>query len=205
VLTTTRSARRRLDLSRPVPRELILDCIRIAQQAPTGSDQQGWRWVVVTDAATKLALAELYRRGANEYLTSTMGTVMPDLPAKAQRIKDSADHLAAHMHGVPALVVACIKGRVEGQTNATAAAFYGSIFPAVWSFMLAARARGLGTSITTSHLLHEAAAAELLGIPADVTQVALLPLAYFTGDSFRPAERPPAEWITSWDHWGNKE
>lgn len=208
LLTHTRAVRKRLDLTRPVPRELILECIRIAQQAPTGSDRQGWRWVVVTDPDVKAGLADIYRRGAATYL-ATSGDV-PDgvLDGTAARIKASSEHLEAHLHEVPALVVPCIKGRVDAGPHAPApallASHYGSIFPAVWSYMLAARNRGLGTSLTTVHLFHEREAAELLGIPADVTQVGLIPTAYFVGETFRQAERPPAEWITSWDRWGNK-
>ncbi|MGD9792691.1 MAG: nitroreductase family protein [Acidimicrobiia bacterium] len=204
VLTTTRAVRRRLDLSREVPREVIVDCIRISQQAPTGSDMQGWRWIVVTDPEVKAKLADIYRDGGSDYFADAAKLAAESGSAKVQRIYESAQFLSANLHNVPALVVPCIKGRIEGQSNAWASGFYGSIFPAVWSFMLAARSRGLGSSLTTVHLFKEADAAELLGIPADVTQVGLVPLAYFTGDDFKPAARPPAEWITSWDRWGNK-
>jgi nitroreductase len=202
LLTTTRSVRRRLDLDRPVPDELLLECVRISQQAPTGSDLQGWRWLLVTDPERKAALAELYRRGTERYLSEH---AMPiDLDDKATRIKRSSDHLADNLHRVPVLAVPCIKGRVEGRANIDAAILYGSIFPAVWSFMLAARARRLGTSLTTSHLYFEREAGELLGIPSGVTQVGLVPVAFYTGDTFRPVDRPPAAWITSWDQWGEK-
>lgn len=204
VLTTTRAVRRRLDLTRDVPRETIVDCIRISQQAPTGSDMQGWRWIVVTDPEVKAKLADIYRDGGSDYFADAAKIAADSGSAKVQRIYESAQFLSANLDKVPALVVPCIKGRIEGQSNAWASGFYGSIFPAVWSFMLAARARGLGSSLTTVHLFKEADAAELLGIPADVTQVGLVPLAYFTGDDFKPATRPPAEWITSWDRWGNK-
>lgn len=202
VLRTTRSVRRRLDLDRPVPEELLLDCIRISQQAPTGSDRQSWRWVLVTDEALKAKLANVYRRGARRVLTDRPPPEILD--DKGARILRSSEHLADNLHRVPVLAVPCIKGRLETADTFEAATFYGSIFPAVWSFMLAARVRGLGTSLTTSHLHFEQEVSEMLGIPSDVTQIAIIPVAYYTGERFHPADRSPAEWITSWNQWGNK-
>jgi nitroreductase len=203
LLTTTRAVRRRLDLATPVPRELVVECIRIAQQAPTGGNRQSWHWVVVTDPAKRAALAELYRDAAGTYFEHQVARLAGSTGVRAQtaRVYDSAIHLREHLHEVPVHVVPCLAGRVDGTPNATAAGFYGSILPAVWSFMLAARSRGLGTAWTTLHLQHEAAAAELLGIPTGVTQVALIPVAYFTGRDFDPAARPPVEEIVSWDTW----
>jgi nitroreductase len=198
LLATTRSVRRRLDLTRPVPRELILDCIRLAVQAPTGGNLQGWRWLVVDDPDTKQALGDLYRRTGDSYLASYEREGMA---AQTNRVLDSSQHLAAVMGDVPAMVIPCIKGRVNDPAPVSAASFYGSIIPAIWSFQLAARSRGLGTCFTTLHLAHEADAAELLGIPDGVTQVALVPVAYFTGDDFKPATRGPVERITYFNHW----
>jgi len=198
LLTTTRAVRRRLDLDRPVPRELILDCIAIAQQAPTGGNSQGWGFVVVTDEDKRARLAELYRRTSDTYLRAAGERAADE---QTSRVYGSAVHLADVLHRVPVHVIPVIRGRVDGQPNAVAAGLYGSIIPAAWSFMLAARARGLGTAWTTLHLPHEKEAAELLGLPSDYTQVALIPTAYFTGTTFQPAQRPPASTITHWDTW----
>jgi nitroreductase len=198
LLTTTRAVRRRLDLDREVPRELILECIAIAQQAPTGGNSQGWGFVVVTDADKRARLAELYRRTSDSYLRAAGERANDE---QTRRVYESAVYLADELHRVPVHVIPVIQGRVDGQPNALAAGLYGSIIPAAWSFMLAARARGLGTAWTSLHLPHEQEAAELLGIPSDYTQVALIPTAYYTGTSFKPAWRPPAASITHWDAW----
>lgn len=198
LLTTTRAVRRRLDLDRPVAHQLILECVGIAQQAPTGGNRQGWGFVVVTDEAKRARLADLYRSAGADYLRTLRAKA--DDPQTA-RVYDSAIHLADVLHRVPVHVIPVIRGRSEAQSPMAAASMYGSIIPAVWSFMLAARARGLGTTLTTLHLLHEQEAAALLGIPADHTQVGLVPVAHYTGDTFRRAERPPPETITHWDGW----
>ncbi len=198
LLCTTRSVRRRLDLRRAVPREVLLDCIRLAVQAPTGGNAQTWRWLVVDDAGTRTALADIYRRMADRYLGSYRSGDMTD---QTQRVLDSAEHLTTMLQDVPAMVIPCIKGRLADASSVTAASFYGSIIPAVWSFQLALRSRGLGSCFTTLHLAHEAEARELLGIPDDVTQVALLPVGYTIGDDFSPAARGPVEHITYWNRW----
>lgn len=198
LLATTRSVRLRLDLGRPVDPAVVLECLRLAVQAPTASNTQRWRFVVVTDAGKRAALAELYRRGGEEYLRRAAA----DSEGQTRRVYRSAVHLAEHLHEVPVHVIPCLLGRVDGATNAEAAAFYGSILPAAWSFMLALRSRGLGAAWTTLHLRHEQEAAALLGIPPDVSQVALLPVAHTTGGDFRPAERPPVETVTYLDAWG---
>src|SRR6266516_4270323 len=178
LLTTTRSVRRRLDCSRPVEPEVI---------------RQGWHFVVVTDAEKRQALGDIYRRGFAIYrnLPSAAGKLFADDPHRApiqQRVMDSAEYLAAHMHEVPALVIPCINGRFEGLPIMQQAGLWGSILPATWSFILAARARGLGTSWTTIHLFFEQEAAELLGIPyTEVTQAALIPVAYTKSIDFTPA------------------
>ena len=201
LLATTRAVRRRLDLDRPVPRDVVLECLRLAVQAPTASNAQQWRWLVVDDPETRRALGDLYKRMADRYLRAYD---VPGATAQTERVLSSANYLADIMADVPMLVVPCIKGRLEHTAPALAAGFYGSIFPAVWSFQLALRSRGLGTCLTTLHLAHEAEAAELLGIPDDVTQVALLPVAYTTGGDFSPAARPPVERITYWNRWPDR-
>jgi nitroreductase len=200
VLTTTRSVRRRLDLSRPVEPEVIEECLRLAIQAPTGGNSQGWRWIVVTDAELRLRLAELYRDIATPYLAAGLDQGGPP-SAQQQRVVDSAKYLADVLHEVPVHVIPCLYGELEGVPNWAAAGAYGSILPAVWSFQLALRSRGLGSVLTTLHLPHADRAAELLGIPAGVTQCALVPVAYFTGDDFKPAARRPMEEVTYWNGW----
>jgi len=206
LLSTTRAVRKRLDLGRPVEPEVIEDCLRLAIQAPTGSNSQGWRWIVVTDAEKRAGLAEIYRKGFYPYREAQTAAAptagIPTATAQMARVADSADYLAAHLHEVPVHVIPCIGGReLAAAGNANAAGIYGSIFPAVWSFQLALRSRGLASSLTTLHLVHEAEAAELLGIPDDYLQVALLPVAYFTGEDFKPATRKPIERLTSWNTW----
>jgi len=198
LLATTRSVRRRLDLERPVERDVVLDCIRLAVQAPTGGNAQGWRWLVIDDQETKHALGELYQRMATRYLGSYRSGQTTE---QTTRVLDSADYLATVLGRVPVLVVPCIKGRLADTSPVSAASFYGSIIPAVWSFQLALRSRGLGSCFTTLHLAHEAEARDLLGIPDDITQTALLPVAYTTGGEFSPAERGPVEHITYWNRW----
>jgi len=204
LLTTTHSVRKRLDLTRAVEPEVIQHCIEIALHAPTGGNRQGWHFLVVTDAAKKTEIARLY--GTSWYVynaqrrTAEGGAVDP----QTERVRDSAQYLADHMHEVPALVIPCIEGRPERPEPAAQAGLYGSILPAAWSFMLALRARGLGSAWTTLHLVYEKEVAALLNIPANITQAALLPVAYFTGDDFKPAERKPAAERTYWDGWGEQ-
>ena len=208
LLTTTRSVRKRLDFSRPVPPGLVQECIDIALQAPTGSNAQGWSFVVVTDAAKRKALADLYRQAFQFYVENPdfRATYEPqDLRAKQMpRILDSATYLAEHLHEAPVHVIPCIQGRIEQAGVVAQASVYGSILPAAWSFMLAARSRGLGSAWTTLHLISEKEAAKLLGIPDDVTQTALLPVAYFTGKDFKPANRVDPRSVTHWDAWGSR-
>jgi nitroreductase len=192
--------RKRLDLDRAVPDEPVLDCLRIAQQAPTASNSQGWHFVLVRDPDKRSGLASIFRQAQADHLAEMPAFAPPSDPQTA-RVYGSAAHLADVMHRVPLLVVPCIEGRPENLPHTYAAALYGSIYPAVWSFMLALRSRGIGSSWTSIHLRREHEAARLLCIPDDVTQVALLPVAYFTGDDFRPAARPPVETITHHDGW----
>ena len=206
LLTTTRSVRKRLDFTRPVPAELVRRCIEIALQAPTGSNQQGWSFVVVTDAAKRRALADLYRKAFQFYVENPdfrRSYEPEDLRTKQMpRILDSATYLAEHLHEAPVHVIPCVEGRIEQAGVVAQASVYGSILPAAWSFMLAARARGLGSAWTTLHLVFEQDAAKILGIPAEITQTALLPVAYFTGTDFKPATRLDTHRTIHWDAWG---
>jgi len=202
VLMTTRAVRKRLDLSRPVEREVLEECLEIAQQAPTGSNRQGWGFVVVTDPQKRAALADVYRKSWEPYSRSR--SVVPDGvdPATIDRVRDSAGYLADHFHEVPVHVIPVIHGRTDNASIVGQAGVWGSILPAAWSFMLAARARGLGTAWTTLHLRYEEEAAQILGIPyAEVMQAALIPVAYTLGTDFKPAPRTSLDSIVHWDQW----
>lgn len=200
LLTTTRAVRTRLDLERPVPREVLLDCVRIAQQAPTGSNTQTWRWVFVTDPARKQVLADFYRAAIGEYLD--LGRQPGSSPEQNSRILDSAVHLANNLERVPVLALPCVQTAITSDYGfAEFASVFGSIIPAVWSFQLALRSRGLGSCYTTFHLKYADDAARLLKLPADVSQVALLPVAYTLGTDFKRAGRPAPETIIHWDEW----
>ncbi len=199
LLSTTRAVRRRLDLSRPVDREVILDCLRLAVQAPTGGNAQDWRWLVVTDADKRSAIADIYAKAGSEYLAHAAKTA--DDP-QTRRVYESAAALTSTLADVPVHVIPCIERRFERAPLVVEATAYGSIIPAAWSFLLALRSRGLGSVWTTLHLAKEREVAELLGIPDTVTQVALFPVAYTIGTEFKPAKRPPVETITSWNTWG---
>lgn len=201
LLSTTRAVRKRLDLERPVEREVILDCIDLAQQAPTGGNRQKWHWVVVTDPEVRRELGRIYQDASAEYLANPPADA-PNLDPKQQgRVRSSSRYLRDVMPDVPALVVPCAEGDPLQMPLAGQASYYGSIIPAVWSFMLALRSRGLGSCYTTLHLNQAQRASELLGIPDGVTQVALLPVAYTKGTDFKPVKRPPVEQIVSFDTW----
>jgi nitroreductase len=204
LLTTTRSVRKRLDLERPVPLELVRECLEIALQAPSGSNRQTWHWLVVTDADQRHALGELYRRAVDAYLESpgAAGKLFSDDPERAavqERVGGSVAYLGKHMRDVPVLVVPCLQ--VARLTTGNQAGTWGSILPAVWSYMLAARVRGLGTAWTTLHLAYEDEAAQILGLPDDVRQAALVPTAYYTGTKFKPAARLPLDRVLHLDRW----
>lgn len=207
LLTTTRSVRKRLDFARPVESEIIRECLEIALQAPNGGNRQPWSFVVVTDAAKRQALGDIYRRGWALYKGLPMNapdrlSKDPERAATQLRILGSADYLAEHMHEAPVLLIPCLKGRFDNQPTPAQAGAWGSILPATWSFMLAARARGLGSSLTTVHLFFEQDAANVLGIPYDkITQTALIPIAYTLGTDFAPAPRQPLDDVLHWDTW----
>ncbi|MCU1454714.1 MAG: nitroreductase [Acidimicrobiales bacterium] len=205
LLTTTRAVRKRLDLERPVERAVIEDCVRIAQQAPSGSNRQILHFVIIDDAATKTALAAMYAR-AFDPLHGTPPVDYPSGDSREERLPavlDSALYLRQHMHEVPALVVPVAEGRIDaGDDLAWHAGRWGSVLPGVWSFMLAARLKGLGTALTTVHLAYEEEAADLLGLPyAETTQLGLLPIAYTLGTSFKPASRIDTDRVVHWNAW----
>jgi nitroreductase len=204
LLTTTRTVRRRLDLDRPVDLELIRECLTIALQAPSGSNAQRWHWVVVTGPELRARIGEVYRRACQDYLASagTAGKLFADDPERAavqQRVARSVEHLAERMGRVPVLVIPCI--RAASLPAGNQAGLWGSVLPAAWSYMLAARARGLGTAWTTLHLRHEREVAGLLGLPEDVRQAALIPTAHTIGTGFRPAARQPLDSVLHLDGW----
>ncbi len=204
LLTTTRAVRRRLDLTRPVEREVIEECIGLAQQAPSGSNAQRWHFVVVTDPVKRAQLAVLYRKGAESYFSENSPPTGGDPKREAERtrLRASARYLVDHVHEVPVHVIPCFNGRTEGLPAQAQAATWGSIVPATWSFMLALRARGLGSVYTTFHLSSEEEAARLLGIPFEqVTQAALVPVAYAKGTAFRPGPRKPLSSMIHWNGW----
>jgi nitroreductase len=201
LLTTTRSVRRRLDLTRPVEPEIILECVRLAMQAPTASNAQDWRWVVVTDADKRAAIADIYRSVGAEYLANAAST---ESDPQTRRVYQSAAGLTETLADVPVHVIPCLENRFDGSDHLVAASSWASIIPAGWSFLLALRSRGLGSVWTTMHLAKEREVGELLGIPATVTQAALFPVAYTIGTDFRPAARPPAASVTFWNTWGER-
>ncbi len=210
LLTTTRSVRKRLDLARQVEPEVIRGCLELAVQAPSASNSQNWHFVVVTDQKQRQALGEIYRKGyalyrqrvASGQPVLVSSALIPEREATLKKVRDSSKYLADHLHEVPVLLVPCIQGRVEGLPTMEQASIWGSILPATWSFMLAARAHGLGTSWTTVHLYYEQEAAEVLGIPYEkVTQAALIPVAYTLGTDFKPAPRVSLESVLHWERW----
>ncbi len=206
LLTTTRSVRKRLDLTRPVPIALVRECLQVALQAPSGGNRQDWHWVVVTEPDLRTAIAGYYREAFERYRHSRgyAGKVRGGGPAQS-RVADSAQYLAERLGEVPVHVIGCIAvgeagsdGRLPADDQA---GLWGSLLPAAWSYQLAARARGLGTAWTTLHLRHERAISELLGIPRHVRQGVLLPTAYYTGDTFRRAPRQPLDTVLHVDGW----
>ena len=209
LLTTTRSVRKRLDLTRPVPMDLITECLQIALQSPSGGNSQGWHWLVITDPETRAAIGELYRRSTERYLAARQrqaqqGGGSPPGSAAAKtmlRIRDSSAYLGQHMRDVPVQVIACIEVNAPWEADGNQAGLWGSVLPAAWSYMLAARARQLGTAWTTLHLAYEKEAADILGLPSNIRQGVLIPTAYYTGETFRPAPRRPVQEVMHLNHW----
>jgi nitroreductase len=195
LLSTTRAVRKRLDLTRPVERGLLEECLDLALQAPTGGNAQGWHFLLVTDADRKQALAGLYRKSKQENDPASV-------PPGHERLMDASAYLASHLHEVPVLVIPCIEGRTEDLPFMQQAVTWGSILPATWSFMLAARSRGLGTAWTSLHLAYERDAAAVLGIPYEqVMQVALIPVAHTICTDFKPGPRVSRDDRVHWDSW----
>jgi len=191
VLRTTRSVRRRLDFERAVSPEVIEECIDIATQAPTGIVAENWRFLVIASAEKKLAIANLYRRALDRFEA-----------ARGEVAKSTQRALADRLHEMPVLILVCGDGRPPEGSRPMQVSFYASILPAAWSLMLALRARGLGATWTSLHLVYEDEAAEALGIPEGVTQTVLLPVAYTKDAVLKPAPRKPAREVTFWDSWG---
>ena len=202
LLTTTKAVRRRLDFDRPVAREVVEDCLRLAFNAPNGSNQQVWGWVLVDDATTRAKMADLYRAGLDDHAKRDRTNEPAAAPSDA-RMSDSVLYLVDNMHRVPVLLVPTIGLRYTGDSTFALASRWGSILPAVWSFMLALRSRGMGSAWTTLHLYRDEEMAQLLGIPhPEQTQVGLFPVAYTIGTDFRPADRSRSEQRIFWNQWG---
>jgi nitroreductase len=200
LLSTTRSVRKQLDLDRPVDPALIDECIELSLQSPTGGNAQGWRWIVVTDDKLRAGLADIYRRAAGDYLEKRAAELQGSGDPQNARVYDSAAYLVDVLHRVPVHVIPCIRGRLsaDGFTNAS---MYGSILPGVWSFMLAARARNLGTVLTTLHLKLEPEAAQLLGIPDKFLQMGLIPVAHTDPAVFKPLTNRTLDGVRFLDRW----
>lgn len=219
LLTTTRAVRKRLDLTRPVDRSVIERCLEIGFQAPTGENLQAWGWVAIDDPAMRMKVAEIYRAGHETFMKleaeaqaakaaaqeahgplDRMGMEVTDVEGNA-RVIASAVYLYEHIHEVPVLVIPMLKARVEGLELFETASTWGSVLPACWNFMLALRARGLGSVWTTAHLWHEKDMTELLELPPNNTQVGLFPVGYTKGINFKPASRGPVKDVLRWNSW----
>jgi nitroreductase len=206
LLTATRSARKALDLTAPVDLDEIRECLQIGLQAANGSNQQSWRWLVVTDPVLRQRISVLYRE---TYLSKVGGQMIAGfLPGGSpeSRLMSSTEWLVEHMAEVPALVIPCYESsypRQEGDESFYLATLYGSIFPAVWNFHLALHTRGYGTCITTLHLHREREVRELLGIPDSYVQGCLLPVGRLrSGFEFTPAPRRPIDEVVALNGWG---
>jgi nitroreductase len=204
LLTTTRSVRRRLDLRRPVERGVLEDCLTVALQAPNGSGIEPWRWLVVTDACLRAQIGDIYH-DASEWYQRWLRRNSPEVDIDADTQLSSAKVLWDHLGDVPVLVFPCYqreKWHVDNPNREfVAASLYGSIFPAVWSFQLAARARGLGTCFVTTHLQHADLVRSLLHIPDELGQAGLIAVAYHTGKNFKAARRRPLNEVVRWEQW----
>ena len=218
VLTTTRSVRKRLDLTRKVPRALIEECLEIAFQAPNGSNMNSWEWVVVDDPKLLEGISRIYDACLDDFIKSPHGQAYGKEMAERiaadksghegiarQKMSESVDYLRRNMAKVPAVVIPMFLGRVDDMSLFRQASSWGSVLPAVWSLFLALRVRGLGSAWTTAHLLREREMADLLGIPiAKYTQVGLFPIAYTIGTEFHKGERLPVKEVVSWNRFGQR-
>ncbi len=194
VLATARSVRRKLDFERPVPRELLLECVDIATQAPTGLGGESWRFLVVMDGSKKQALAALYSQVLDELAV-----------ARGVAIKPTQRALVDRLHEIPAMVFVCTTAEGPSEEIAGQVAYYGSVLPAAWSFMLALRARDLGATWTTLLSSRQAEVAAILDIPDSVVTTVMLPVGFTKGARLKRAERLAAEHVTFWDSWGSVE
>jgi len=202
-LTTTRAVRKRLDLERPVDRDVVERCLRTAFQAPNGSNGQLWSWVLVDDPDVRKEMATIYAAAMDDYASRPGEREVDYSTPAAQRIGSSVYHLRQHLHEVPVLVVPLIKGRMDGASIFDQASRWGSVLPAVWNFMLALRNEGMGSAWTTIHLHHERAMADALGVPFDQwTQAGLFPVAYTIGTTFKLADRAASDDLVSWNRFG---
>lgn len=206
LLTTTRSVRKRLDLTRPVEPALIRECLETALQAPSGSNAQRWHWLVLTDPGIRQQVGAVYQKACRAYLDSPQaaGRLYADDPARSRvqsRVNDSVAYLADRMGDVPVLVIPCLQLPSDALPEGNQAGLWGSVLPAAWSYMLAARSRGLGTAWTTLHLAYEDEVARILELPVNVHQAALIPTAHYTGDTFKPAPRAPLAEVLHDNGW----
>ena len=208
-LRTTRTVRKRLDLNRPVEREVVEECLEDALHAPNGSNRQVWHWILIDDPAVRRQVTQIYRDALDSYATAGVSADKPVLAdrsdPKVARMSESVMYLRDHLDEVPVLVLPVIAGRLEGASTFFQASVWGSIIPAVWSMMLSLRSRGLGSAWTTIHLHKEAEMAALLGIPAGYTQVGLFPVAYTIGTEFGEADRRPVREVSSWNSFSRTD
>ncbi|MCB0993956.1 MAG: nitroreductase family protein [Acidimicrobiales bacterium] len=201
LLTSTRTVRKRLDLDRPVDRSTVEQCLDLALQAPNGSNQQMWTWIFVDDPAKRTEVADIYRDALDSYASrpDSLASRKVELTPAQQRMRDSVYHLRDNLHRVPVLLVPVLHARLEGASPFMAVSSYGSIIPAIWSFMLALRSRGMGSAWTTITLHREAEMGAALGIPAGSTHMGVFPVAYTVGTEFKPAPRRPAADVMAWN------
>jgi nitroreductase len=204
LLSTTRAVRKRLDLDRPVPRDVVLECLRLSVYAPNASNAQRWRWLLVEDPARRAAIGEWYRANLSPPMEALLAQRRASGDAAGVRHSESVLHLGAIFDQVPMIAVVCIEGRIEEDPTLNGATWLlGSVYQAVWSFQLALRSRGLGSTFTTAHVLFESELRQLLGVPDEFSVVTMLPVAYTIGTDFRPAPRRPIEDVTYLDSWGS--
>jgi len=207
---TTKSVRRRLDLHRPVGRDVILECIQLAAYAPNASNAQDWHWVVIDQPDLRRRVAELYRDCVVPNVSKMLRAKSERSDEPGSRVSRSVLYLAEHLADVPVIVIPCYdvgaaakryEDLLGGGPRAAnmEPAMFASILPSVWSFQLALRSRGLGSTLTTAHQFEQPAMAEILNIPKDWFQVALLPVAYTVGTDFVPSPRDPVERTVLWN------
>jgi nitroreductase len=202
LLSTTRAVRRQLDLERPVPRAVVEECLQLAIYAPNATNAQSWRWLVVTDRELREQIGAVYRDLLLPISTRLRDERLASGDTDGLRHSNSVLHLAEHLGEVPVLVIPCVERTIDLHANlAEVSGVFGSIYPAVWSFQLALRSRGLGSVFTNAHLLRAEEIAGILGIPSGVTQTCLIPVAYTKRPDFSPPPRRPLADVVRWDRW----